>query len=28
VTNADEHPVGSLTTEEVSAGDPLFEVSA
>jgi PTS system glucose-specific IIA component len=28
VTNADEHPVGDLTTGEVSAGDPLFEVTA
>ena len=28
VTNADEHPVGGLTTGEVSAGDPLFEVTA
>ena len=27
VTNADEHPVGNLTTGEVSAGDLLFEVS-
>jgi sugar PTS system EIIA component len=27
VTNADEHPVGDIKTGEVSAGDPLFEVS-
>ena len=28
VTNADEHPVSGLTTGEVNAGDPLFEVTA
>jgi len=28
VTNADEHPVGGLMSGEVSAGDPLFEVTA
>lgn len=28
VTNADEHPVNGIRTGEVSAGDPLFEVSA
>jgi sugar PTS system EIIA component len=27
VTNADEHLVGDIKTGEVSAGDPLFEVS-